>query len=224
VIGFLALFVPVIGLWDDRRLRRWLADGWPNARVTSYRQIIILEWTAAIGMLVWWMVERRPVEPLFLTWQISGWRLFVAVLAAAGAAGILIQTKRTVKNPAELAKVRDAIGSLEIMVPRTAQEVTTFKVMAITAGVCEEIMYRGVLQAVLASLFGWWLAVVIGGVIFGLGHIYQGTVGFFKTGLLGMFMSVLTIFTGTLIPAILLHAVIDLTSGAMMTEALRDDD
>jgi len=223
VLAFLAIFVPIYSVWEYARLKRWLAANWPNARITSYRGNIILEWAGALGMLFWWMQQQRPVEPLFLNWQISGWPLLLAGLAIAGAFALIIQTKRTENDPAELAKIRESVGDLEAMVPHTQQEVTTFNVLAVSAGICEEIMYRSVLQAILASLFGWWLAVLISGVIFGLAHAYQGPLGIAKTGLLGMLLSVLTIFTGTLIPAILLHVVADLTSGRMMTAALREE-
>jgi len=223
VLVFLTIFMPIYGIWEDRQLKRWLADGWPEARVTSYRGTIALEWVGALGMLFWWLQQQRPVDPLFLTWQVSGWRLLVAGLALAVAIAIIFQTRRAVNNPDELAKIRDSIGDLESLVPETPREVKIFNVLAISAGVCEEIMYRGVLQAILASIFGWWLAVPLSGLIFGLAHAYQGPVGILKTGLLGMLMSVLTIFTGTLIPAILLHIVVDLTSGHMMTAALRQE-
>jgi membrane protease YdiL (CAAX protease family) len=223
VIVFLAVIMPVFGVWEHRRMNRLLAEGVTTARVDSYRLAIVVEWFAAIGMLVWWMVEKRPAEPLFLTLQIEGWQLVIAAVAVVLTAVVVIQTKRDVNNPAALEKVRGSIGSLESMVPRTPKEVTAFNVLSVTAGICEEIMYRGVLMAVLASLLGWWPAVVVGGVIFGLAHAYQGCLGIVKTGILGMLMSVLTIFSGTLVPAILLHVVIDLSSGKMMAAALLGD-
>ena len=96
-----------------------------------------------------------------------------------------------------------------------------FDMASITAGVCEEILYRGLLLATLVSLVGTWPAVAISSLIFGLGHAYQGVSGIVKTGLVGLILALLTVFSGSLFIAIVLHAVVDLTSGRIMGRALR---
>jgi membrane protease YdiL (CAAX protease family) len=70
-------------------------------------------------------------------------------------------------------------------------------------------------------LVGTWPAVAITSVIFGLGHAYQGFSGIVKTGLVGLVLALLTVFSGSLFIAIVLHAVVDLTSGRLMGKALR---
>jgi len=96
-----------------------------------------------------------------------------------------------------------------------------FDMVSITAGVCEEILYRGLLLATLVSLVGTWPAVAITSLIFGLGHAYQGISGIAKTGLAGLVLALLTVFSGSLFIAIVLHAVGDLASGRIMGKALR---
>ena len=93
--------------------------------------------------------------------------------------------------------------------------------VSITAGVCEEILYRGLLLATLVSLVGTWPAVAITSLIFGLGHAYQGISGIAKTGLVGLVLAWFTVSSGSLYIAIVLHAIIDLTSGRLMGKALR---
>jgi membrane protease YdiL (CAAX protease family) len=57
-------------------------------------------------------------------------------------------------------------------------------------------------------------------VIFGLGHAYQGATGIVKTGVIGLVMALLTVLSGSLWPAILFHATMDITSGRMLHAAL----
>ncbi len=71
-------------------------------------------------------------------------------------------------------------------------------------------------MAVLPRLVGLWPAVALSSVIVGLGHAYQGVVGIAKTGTVGLVMALATVFSGSLFVAILVHAVIDLTSGRVL--------
>jgi len=113
------------------------------------------------------------------------------------------------------------MGELSNLAPQTPREDRLFGMVSITAGVCEEILYRGLLLATLASLVGTWPAVAISSLIFGMGHAYQGIAGIAKTGTIGLVLALLTVFSGSLFIAIVLHAVVDLTSGRVMGKAQR---
>ena len=98
------------------------------------------------------------------------------------------------------------------LVPATTRERLLWAAVAISAGVCEEIVFRGWLLATLhgiAGLNGTEL-IVAAALIFGLGHAYQGITGVVLTGLAGAFFCVLYLSTGSLLTPILVHAAIDL--------------
>jgi membrane protease YdiL (CAAX protease family) len=52
----------------------------------------------------------------------------------------------------------------------------------------------------------------ISAALFGLGHIYLGRTGVVRTGIIGALMSAIVALTASLFPAMLLHAVADITS------------
>jgi CAAX protease family protein len=84
--------------------------------------------------------------------------------------------------------------------------------LALTAGICEEILCRGFMM----WYFGTWgtaAAVVLSSVVFGLGHLYVGVPHVFRTTLIGVGFALLAVFTGSLLPGIVLHAAIDWISG-----------
>jgi membrane protease YdiL (CAAX protease family) len=56
-------------------------------------------------------------------------------------------------------------------------------------------------------------------VIFGLGHAYQGWEGMGKTALVGLVLGLLAWFSGSLFVGMILHAVLDLTSGRILQAA-----
>jgi membrane protease YdiL (CAAX protease family) len=99
------------------------------------------------------------------------------------------------------------------LLPRTPTERRWFALLAVTAGICEELLYRGFGLAALR-----WAApdirtpalVIITGAAFGLAHLYQGRLGVALTGALGAYLAWITIATGSLVPVILLHALLDL--------------
>ena len=65
--------------------------------------------------------------------------------------------------------------SLQGMRPRSSAELALWIVMAITAGVCEETVYRGYLQQQFSAWTGRTsLGAVLQAVVFGLSHAYQG--------------------------------------------------
>ena len=107
------------------------------------------------------------------------------------------------------------------ILPRDAIEVTGFVPVAITAGVCEEILYRGWLPWAFA---GWAGSVLVGflaaAAVFGLGHLYQGRNGVALTGLLGLALGATVAWTGSLVPGQALHVAVDIVNGIAVGAAL----
>jgi membrane protease YdiL (CAAX protease family) len=99
------------------------------------------------------------------------------------------------------------------VLPRTAGERRLFAVVGVTAGICEEWLYRGFFLAVVAAATGGppaWALVLGAAGAFGLAHAYQGPAGVVSTGLLGGGMAVMYLQTGSLLLPVVLHALIDL--------------
>lgn len=94
-------------------------------------------------------------------------------------------------------------------VPLTAASLTVAYVIAITAGITEEIVFRAYAITRLEQL-GWgkWAAVAAGGV-FTLLHLYQGVIPVFAIGAITVVFTVLYKWKRTLLPLILAHALYD---------------
>jgi membrane protease YdiL (CAAX protease family) len=107
---------------------------------------------------------------------------------------------------------RQARGFLALL-PRCRREKLTFVVLAITAGICEEVVFRG-----FGIAYVRWLnpstpnavVVAVTAAVFGFGHLYQGARGVLLTGLIGVYLGWLTVSSGSLLPAIAIHALLDL--------------
>lgn len=86
--------------------------------------------------------------------------------------------------------------------------------VAITAGVCEEIVYRGYLQpqlwALCGSLPG---AIVLQSFVFGVAHFYQGWRPAVITAVCGLAFGLLAAWRKSIIPGAIAHSFIDIIGG-----------
>ncbi len=80
-------------------------------------------------------------------------------------------------------------------------------------GLYEEVFARGLLLDRCRSLLrGTWAPVLASSLLFGLGHLYQGWIGVAQTTLIGIVLALAVIRWGTLWPAIIAHALLDISS------------
>jgi membrane protease YdiL (CAAX protease family) len=85
--------------------------------------------------------------------------------------------------------------------------------LSITAGFCEELIYRGFVVWALAPALGLYGAAATSVIIFGISHMYQGRAGTIRATLTGAVLAALALATHSVIPGMVLHAIVDLASG-----------
>jgi len=221
ILLLLAVVSPLLGVRDYRLLLRRTSEGVADARVKFYKGVLVFHWPLTIGLLAWWLLSGNSLESMGLIPVADGWPWAAIGVGVFAILAQVIYLAIVSRNADKLAEIKKQIGDLASLAPQTPREDRLFDMVSITAGVCEEILYRGLLLATLVSLVGTWPAVAITSLIFGIGHAYQGYSGIAKTGLVGLVLALFTVFSGSLYIAMVLHAVIDLTSGRIMGRALR---
>jgi membrane protease YdiL (CAAX protease family) len=97
--------------------------------------------------------------------------------------------------------------------PATWTERRWWVLVCISAGVCEETLFRGFMLHYL-HVSPWTLnltlALVISSLIFGLNHAYGGARGVVESAVAGFLFGLLFLLSGSLLLPIILHALIDL--------------
>ena len=88
-----------------------------------------------------------------------------------------------------------------------------FTALGLSAGICEELLYRGFLVAYLASFLGLWPGALAAGAVFGIAHLYQGWGGIVRTGIFGVVFALLYAWSGQLWGLVILHAAVDVLNG-----------
>jgi membrane protease YdiL (CAAX protease family) len=207
----LIFFQPFAGRRRYRRLKAELATN-QEARLRHYRRGIVGEWLAAgLVVVIGLLAGRDPGSIGLRAGSDAGAAAndVVAVAVILAASAVIFRFGGS--NIRALLR-RQARGFLELL-PRSRRERLTFAALAITAGVCEEIVFRGFGIAYVRWL---WPAasrpfiIAVTAAAFGVAHLYQGTRGVLLTGIVGAYLAWLTLSTGSLLPAIAVHALIDL--------------
>jgi uncharacterized protein len=225
VASYLVLGEPAVGHVLHRRFEGRLRSD-PGARRSFYRRLLVLEWgLAVLTLVVWLSAPGVDAAQVGLRWP-ERWPgpvtgvvvllvlLFVAVSTRALRGGALLEAAEPVRRRPGEGRHSEAAGHATLaLLPRTPGERRLFTVVGVTAGACEEWLYRGFFLAVVAAVAGGLptaVLVVVAAAAFGLAHAYQGPAGIVTTGLLGGVMAAVYLQTGSLLLPVLLHVVIDL--------------
>ena len=221
LLAFLLVgFIPLWGIWDKKRLLAGLRLGSGDARVRAYRRIASVSWFLTFAMLAIWFSAGRDLRGLGLEFD-PGPRALIGATIAVIASGLLVLQMVVVqRSPEKLDAVLGQLESVESILPHNARELRIFGWLSLTAGICEELLYRGFLIAYFSSIVSPWPAAGLAAAAFALAHAYQGVTGVLKTGAVGAIMGALYVFSGSVWGPILLHAVVDITSGRIAHCAL----
>lgn len=177
----------------------WLMVGYIvlgiRRRGTRLRDLIGGRWQSAADVL-------RDIGIALGFWLVSISVLgTVASLLRLGGAGVL-------------GDVKDKFGPL---IPNNGRELLLFMFVSMTAGFCEEIIFRGYLQRQFAALTrSEGAAVALQAIIFGLGHGYQGTARMVLIAVYGAMFGLLALWRKSLRPGMFSHAWQDALSGIAM--------
>lgn len=197
-------------LWSDRRTGR---------KLIAYGVMIIVLWSLTAGA-VWlngWppLLESRTSAAAWLPaakFSIPVLSFVVAIYMITA----LLPFLRSVGSESYRRKYanlfRRHAEACPALLPEAGIERVAFLLVSVTAGICEEVLFRGFLIQFLAyGPLALPLAVALfaASLSFGLGHIYQGTKGVIGTAVGGFVFGLLFLLCGNLWPGIILHALID---------------
>jgi membrane protease YdiL (CAAX protease family) len=182
-------------------------------RLSLYASTIGFQWAAA-AVVAWRSWARGlSLEDLGLVVQ-GRWRtLIVAFLGAATLGGLQWFNLRRMGRSS--GKAREFMQVLaERILPQSRLELVPFLVLAVTAGVCEEFLYRGFAMAALTRAgLPAWSVVLLSSILFGLAHLYQGRGGLLSTLVIGTVFGMARIAYDGLVPVMIWHFAVDAVAG-----------
>lgn len=208
------LMVVAFPLWDRHEAARLRAAVHPLARSQCYIRSMVVLWLAALAVValappatLWYPPEAMraltgPLSPDFVQAFVP--TIMIGLVAPVAVAYFNTNVRRFMVGQ---------LDAIDYLMPRTRTEIALFAGVSVTAGVCEEILFRGLLfHCLQAAPFS--LAplptLLVGSALFGLAHMGQGFKGVLVTGAAGLFLGGLYMVTGSLLLPIAVHILIDL--------------
>ena len=106
------------------------------------------------------------------------------------------------------------VESAKPLLPQNWMEVAVFVSLAVTAGFCEEFVFRGYLQRQFLAWTGTtWMAIALQAIVFGSAHLYQGWRSVIAITVYGALFGILAWYRKTLRPGMMQHAMQDSLAG-----------
>lgn len=219
IVFIITIFLPFAGYLGFRRLLTRLRRGVPVNRIGMYRNTLIAQWSMALILSYHWSVSGRTPDQLGLhvTLDAAFFTCAVVVLICVGVLmaqfiSVLRSDQSTIDN------LSQKFGRLALIVPHNQRELRIFYAVSVTAGIVEELLWRGYLMWYLTQYFSVGTAAIIVTLGFGLAHGYQGLRNIPKITLVGGAFTGLYLMTGSIWLSMFLHIAIDAVQGRLACE------
>jgi len=210
----LAVFILFLAPWDIWELRRLRAAA-PGAKAAFYVRTSVALWLLAGLCLLVYPINVIWTATAYEALLLSGfaWRVVAYVVVGLIVASWLQIVQLYYAPPEKRARALKALDALDFLLPGNVRERALFAVVCLSAGIGEEVMFRGfLLRYLIDSHWSLTLAVLGTSALFGLAHAGHGWRGIVRTGLLGLVFALLYLATGSLL---VVHASIDLNGLAV---------
>jgi membrane protease YdiL (CAAX protease family) len=184
----------------------------PN-RVRLYLVTIFVEWFFFV-LVVAGVRQGGASVPLVLG---DHWHSARQVLRDIGiAAGFWVVALPLLRVFARLLRVAAQGRDLQFILPQGRAEITLWIGLSVTAGICEETIFRGYLQRQFMALTkGAPAGILFSATAFGAAHAYQGFQRAILIGLFGAMFGILAHWRGSVRPGMIAHAWQDSLGGVV---------
>ncbi|WP_215145965.1 CPBP family intramembrane glutamic endopeptidase [Exiguobacterium qingdaonense] len=191
-----------------------------KGRAWVYEQTVKSSWGLTlliVALIFLFQVPPREVGLRIIpeTGDDAAWQVFLLaciLVASTLIFYVLVKTSSRLRNAL---RPYYELDLEKLLLPRTKAEEQSWSAVSVTAGVTEEFIFRGVLlYTVTLYIDGSNVTLaLIGGVLFGIAHAYQGIKGVITTGIVGFGLGILYLGMGVLWPVMVLHVLLDLIAG-----------
>jgi len=201
--------LPINSALVGRRLRS--STGSPSSKYFRYVRTIVVLWSVTALAVYALRLHGIGARDVGLLMPHAPWEMALGCLTLIAPLVALLAGAPRGLSP-------DYAAALRAIVPDGSAQWALFWLVAASAGVCEEFLYRGYLLWVVSRLTGdLLLGVVASTLAFGFAHAYQGRNGIVGATISGGLYAVVLLVTGSLYPCMIGHFVQDLAGAAIVT-------
>ena len=125
------------------------------------------------------------------------------------------QNKASVITSENAEELKTKLKDIYHYLPGTKKELNWFMFLSLSAGICEEVIFRMFLFEFFSHYVHIILAIIGSNILFAVTHIATGKKNLISAFILGLLFSGIYYYTENIWIAVLLHAAIDLNSGVL---------
>ena len=214
VLVFSCLY-PIYVFFTYKKVKNDLIENKPGIRMGDYKETIFWLWLLCVITIIIWISNDRMLNVLRLEFSFS-WVVLTSILLFFITPFLFLLLFRSIRNHDEkresIKEKLDKVSANEFL-PRSKKEFKWFVFLSITAGICEELLFRGFLIWYFETLTNTFLAILLSSTLFGTAHFYQGVNGVIRSGFLGLILALILIWTDSLLIPIFIHIAGDIYNG-----------
>ena len=214
VLIFTCLY-PIYVFFTYRKAKKDLIENKPGIRIADYKETIFWLWLLCLITITIWIFNDRMFNVLRLDFSFS-WVVLISILLFFITPFLFVFLFRSIRNNDEKREsVKEKLNSVSAneFLPRTKKEFKWYVFLSISAGICEELLFRGFLIWYFETLTNIFLAIILSSILFGAAHSYQGFKGFIRSGFMGLLLALIVIWTDSLLIPIFIHIAGDIYGG-----------
>lgn len=229
VVLLMSLLYPLSGYYQSKKLREQMLRG-IFTKEDWYKSSLIWSWVpTSLIVIVSLLSGSTPAHLGFRlpSKEVNDINSTLYIIALSGALIYFVYNvyciiSLKISKKTRLEYTSKLHPSIKQMLPSTKKEKQVWTLLSLTAGITEEVQYRGYIFMAVPLLFPYLnplFTILISTILFGLGHIYQGK-EVIKPLLAGLLLSLIYFCTGSIFIVIILHSLQDLVA----KEALNESD
>jgi membrane protease YdiL (CAAX protease family) len=213
----LAVVMPLIAIFRTQPVLKSLTYDTPT-KIKIYLSNCLSIWLLALLVIVTWIISGRDITQLGFQKYDMGQLSFLGWYIILFAGMYIADTIHSIATEKERDKSRKHLLLNTPFLPATRKEFLYFILLvASTAAICEEIIYRGYFINYFVALIGdspigVICSVFIPAVIFALVHVYQGYKVVMKIVVMSLIFGIVFLYSGSLWPLIIMHYCVDFVS------------
>ncbi|MCE7990693.1 MAG: CPBP family intramembrane metalloprotease [Roseivirga sp.] len=181
----------------------------PDKLIQTYKSILVMQWGMCLPVVIMLSLKAGGLSSI-------GLHFFTDPLSIAGLVATVILGAQLVKRlpypEKRLIKGKKKLKEVMFVLPKNKAEHQWSLGVSVTAGVCEEILFRGLFYELLLEHTTAIFAILIVNIMFGLGHAGTKFKNMLSTMGLGLLWSAIYYFTGSLWVPIAMHILVDVYS------------
>ncbi|AGA79925.1 CPBP family intramembrane glutamic endopeptidase [Echinicola vietnamensis] len=179
-------------------------------RLIDYQKTLFIFWGLTLLILFNFIAYKQPDLNFKPTLSLINLGLMILILGFA-----YFQYRASKITPNDTNPIIEKLKDVYHYLPKSDKELKWFMFLSISAGICEEIIFRLFLFEFLKESVNLIIAFTVTNLIFAVTHIGSGKNNLLSSFILGLLFSAIYYFTDNIWIAIILHISIDVNAGIL---------